>query len=235
MEKRPGFFRRAWGWVAHIRLATWLFDIAHGGTVLAVMGAVGAGYWAYLTQWGYLPIALTFLGVFVAAIWGINGILWMQGRNRPSKARITFDYSYGLNLDGLGVGFEPDNENNALQFWLQLRSHTNGPVKYSVEKFRTTVEDRFIDIPRTVTGILPRAGQITIYPGSGLKKEAIDAFKNRFYGTIEYSILYGHPEDALSRRWSRTLTLEVIKKKDETGKEGVTHFWFVKEDSDIPI
>jgi|SRR5271165_2606547 len=235
MDERPGFFRKAWEWISHLHVAAWLFELAGGGTLLAVIGAGGAAYWAYVTQWGYLPIALTFLGVFVAVIWGINGILWMRGRNRPSKARITFDYSYALNLDGIEIGFDPKDENIILQFRLCIRNHANGPVRYSIEKFRTTVEDRFFELPVKVTGVLPRIGQTTIHPGGGFKKEAFDGFRNRFFGTIEYKILYGHPDDRLSRLWSGILTIEVIKKIDENGKQGVTHFWFIKEESDVAV
>jgi hypothetical protein len=69
----------------------------------------------------------------------------------------------------------------------------------------------------------------------GFKKEAFDSFKERSQGTIEYSILYGHPEDSLSRKWYRVLRLELIKTIGKDEKPLVNHFWTVKEEADTAI
>jgi hypothetical protein len=67
-----------------------------------------------------------------------------------------------------------------------------------------------------------------------LKKKAFDSFKERSHGTIEYSILYGHPEDSLSRKWYRVIRLELIKTIGKDEKPLVNHFWTVKEEADTP-
>ncbi|MGH6812241.1 MAG: hypothetical protein ACREDM_07825 [Methylocella sp.] len=47
--------------------------------------ASATGYWAIITEWGYLPIFLVTFGTFVAAIWGINGVVWLRRLRRSSQ------------------------------------------------------------------------------------------------------------------------------------------------------
>jgi hypothetical protein len=71
--------RRVWQIISDIDT---LWSIISTSKVLmsAVM-ATSAGAWAYLSQWGYLPIALTVLGVFTCTVWLWNGVVWARGRN----------------------------------------------------------------------------------------------------------------------------------------------------------
>ena len=235
MGQAPGRFRKAWEFVGHVHVVAWLFELTHVSAGVAIIAALGAAYWAYVTQWGYLPIALTALGVFVAGIWGINGIVWLYSRRRPSKARITFDYSYGLSLENIIPAFDKNNIDNTLEFRLVIRNHANGPVKMLVEKLHATVEDRFFDTPGQVSVTLPRMGNITIFPGGGFNKEAFAKFKDRTYGTLEYSILYGHPEDPFSRKCTKNVALSVFKDVNDKGEPTVAITWIIKEESDSEI
>jgi len=78
-------------------------------------------------------------------------------------------------------------------------------------------------------------GDITLFPGGGFKKEAFDSFGDRSYGTVEVVIKYGHPEDSLSRQWSKRVRLELVKRKGDDGTLVVHNLWSIKEESDLAI
>ena len=215
-----------WARISDASVAGWLWGLPMSG---------GFSYWAWASQWGYLPIALTGLGVFVATIWGINGIIWLHRQRRPSKAQVTFDYSYALALEEVVSSLDVINTDNTLELRLKIRNHANGPMKFLVERFHTTIEDRFWTTPAKIEGVLPRAGGITLFPGGGFKKEAFDKFADKTNGRLDFSILYGHPEDSLSRRATKTLKLDVNKRKDEKGNPIVPINWIIESENDVAI
>lgn len=200
MEKGKSFLRRLWEWVGHIHVVSWLLEIGHGSVALGAAAAAGVAYWTWSIEHGYLPVFFAALGTFVALIWAINGIVWLRSQARPSKARITFDYSYGLSLEDVIPALDLRNLDNTFEIRLRVRNHANGPVRILVEKFYITIEDRFYGSPAQFRSVPPRGAATTLFPGGGFKKEAFDKFADTTNGTLEFSILYGHPEDHLSRR-----------------------------------
>jgi hypothetical protein len=217
-DKSKTTFRRMWEFVGHIHVITWLFEISHGSFVISSIAAAGVAYWTWATEHGYLPVFFAALGTFVAVVWAINGIVWLRSQARPSKARITFDYSYGLSLEEVTPALDVDNVNNTLEIRLYVRNLANGPMKITTEQFDTTIEDRFHMMPTKIEAVLPRAAAITLFPGGGFRKEAFDKFADRTTGTLEFSILYGHPEDQLSRRTTKTLRLGIFKLRNDKGE-----------------
>lgn len=198
--------------------------------------SAGASYWAWVSQWGYLPIALTALGVFVVTVWGINGIVWLKHERRPSKARITFDYSYALAVETVSTSYDPTNSINNLEVRLVIRNHANGPLKILVERLHITIEDRYWTTPpNTINLMLPRVAALTIFPGGGFSKEAVDKFAATTRGRLELSFLYGHPEDKFSRRATKTLRLDVFKRADDQGKITVLVNWLIEAEADVAI
>jgi hypothetical protein len=218
----------AWTWkrISDASVAVWLWGLPVSG---------GFSYWAWVLQWGYLPIALTGLGVLVATIWGFNGIVWLRRQRRPSKAQVTFDYSYALALEEVVPSLDVANASNTLEVRLKIRNHANGPMKFMVERLHTTIGDRFWTMPAKFEAILPRAGGITLFPGGGFTKEAFDKFADTTNGGLEFSILYGHPEDNLSRRATKTLKLNVFKRKDEKGNPFVLVNWVIESENDVAV
>jgi hypothetical protein len=234
-KKHNSLVRRSVEWLGHIHLVAWLLEITQATTIVALIGAIGAGYWAFVTQWGYLPIALTALAVFGGVLWAINGVVWLRRQRRPSKASVTFDYSYGVVLEAVETSYDANNEGNSFEIRLRIRNHASGPMSFEFERIHVTIGDRFHTAPSGIIGVLSRVEAITIFPGGGFSKEAVARFKERDHGTLEYSILYGHPEDKLSRRSQKTLHLDVLKMEDKNGDLAVSVNWVIRAQSDREI
>jgi hypothetical protein len=212
METKHGRIKTSFEWISRARNIDWLFSIAKQW-VIPVMAAVGTGIWGlrdYLVQWGYLPIAIICLVVFVVTLWGINGIIWFSRQNRPSRARLIFDYSYGIALDEITPSHDIDNDHNCLEFRFQIRNVAPGPMKYNAERIDVIIGDR-IRTARAIAGILPRDGRILLRP-PGFDKITIDSLENRVSGNYEFSIIYGHPADKYSRKLVKRIHFDLIKR-----------------------
>lgn len=238
VDKHKSLIHKFWEWIGHIHVATWLYEMFVAlwpVPIMSTMLAIGSGYWAFISKWGYLPTALVALGVFVAGIWGLNGIIWLRRQRRPSKEHVTFDYSYGLALEEVVPSLDLTNINNTLEIRLKIRNHATGPIKFLVEEFHTTIEDRFWTTPVQFNGVLPRMGAITLFPGGGFKKDAFDRFEERTKGRLKFSILYGHPDDKLSRRTTKILNLNIFKRTGEKELLTVVVNWTIESETDVAI
>jgi hypothetical protein len=123
-----------------------------------------------------------------------------------------------------------------LQFFPDLRNHANGPMKFCVTVFRTTAEDRYYETTKQIEGILARVDKRTIFPGTGFNKEAFDNFKGQpIMGSLYLEILYGHPEDGFSRKTVKIIDFELSKKKNADGEVKVSHYWYIRNDTDVPF
>jgi hypothetical protein len=188
--RRP--LRRGWEWLGHIHLAEWIWTL-----IVSALNGIGVGYaawWAWATQWGYLPIYLSGLTAFTLTIWLINGVIWLRRQARPSHTRIAFDYSYAMALEDVEYSVDDDNEVNTLEVRPRFRNVASGPIKFIVEKIETRIEDR-IASARQIDGVIPRATLRTIIPNSGFRRDAYDQFRDRTKGMMGYVVRYGHPDD----------------------------------------
>lgn len=166
--------------------------------------SAGASYWAWALQWGYLPVALTGLGVFVMIIWGINGIVWLRRQSQPAKARMAFDYRYGLALLCLHMGRDEGKEEASFQVGLVLKNASEWPMKYHVEDMNVIVGDRTIAKPNfTNTGGLISKGCHTTFYYPPFPNSVV---KPRLEGIIKLTIAYGHPDFGFVRRMKKTLS-----------------------------
>src|SRR5437762_9334236 len=104
-----------------------------------------------------------------------------------------------------------------------------------VERIHYTIEDRFYTLETPFSCVLPRVGNITLFPGGGFKKTAYVKFKERTMGELEYSIQYGHPDGSYCRRSKKELKLDVFKHDKGTDQEAVTVNWTIKQETDTAI
>jgi len=231
-EEHKGFFRRITEWLGHIHLATWLWmlavSIVNGGAVAYLT------WWQWATQFGYVPIYLAALLAFAVSIWIINGFIWLRGQRRPSPARISFDYAHSLALEHITCGLDQENAENTLEIRPMFRNVANGPIKFNIEKMSTQIEDRIVTI-EGINGVIPHGIQRTIIPNKGFSKKAYEQFKNRTNGTLEYDIVYGHPDDKPSRRTTSQIHIDIFKRQDDKGKPTVALNWIVRTVSDVSI
>jgi hypothetical protein len=222
-----------------IHLAYWmgevgLFFFHQWVLITSALLAIGSAFWTWSVEKSYLPVFLVGLGVFVATIWGLNGIVWLQRQKRPSKQRVSFDYNYGLALETVHPSLDADNVDNHLEFRLVFRNVANGPIKLLVETFSAVIEDRMANTKPGQSVIIPRASSLTIFPGGGFNEKAYDGFKTRTSGTITFSILYGHPEYGYSRKAEKTVSVELFKRVEKKKKVASIN-WYIRRESDISI
>jgi hypothetical protein len=227
------FGKKVLEWSEHVHFMAWL--IGQWSIIVSGAAALAVGVWAWLTDWivkyGYLPIVLVMLLTFTLGIWMINGVIWLRRQRRPSKQRISFDYSYSLALEGIWAGLDLDNNENTLELRLQLRNTAVRPIRFEVEKLQFRIEDRFVEaIPKGA--ILAPGMTLTLFPHRGFNITAWNAFKERTAGSVEFSILYGHPEYGHSRRATKKVALLLFKK--DQGKD-VRITWTIETERDEEI
>jgi hypothetical protein len=78
---------------------------------------------------------------------------------------------------------------------------------------------------------------LTIFTHSGFNKEAWDAFKTRTSGSLEFSVIYGHPDYGYSRRATKKCELLIFKgkKKDkdtENERDTIDIIWTLLSETD---
>jgi len=240
METRPGPIRKTWDWVGHIHLVSWLADLVVHGWTYAVSGAAATlfGRWAFISHYGALPVALVALFVFVAAVWSLNGLVWLNGQRRPSRARIKFDYTWGLAVDNVVPGLDLENKQNTLEFRMIVRNATNGPIRVHLKTMTVTIEDRFYTFS-DVSFVLSMGGSTTVIPDAGFDSTAYSSFKDRTVGTLTYEAEYGHPSDRYARVSARKLELHVFKHRTAVPRQKPTQAvivnWLLREETDEAI
>ena len=141
---------------------------------------------------------------------------------------------YGLTWEGLVPIFNPKGE-EPLQFGIQLRNFSSGPIRYHIEKFQVLIGDRTSPIGKPVrpTNFLPRGGA-RLYRTQAFKRESLkEFFGKKTTGTVEFSIAYGHPDMPPVRRLK--MTLEINLEFSLNGEPPLGFSDGIIEESDEPI
>jgi len=177
-----------------------------------VMSALGS-LWIGLSDWGvnfiHNPNVQAVATVFLVVLWSAIGILVLIDRQRPRITRPYQDFQYGLTFEGLVPVYESNNEESALQFGIQLRNFSSGPLRYTIEHFDVRIGTR--SLPKlkkgTLTAYMPRgAGRVS--SNIPFKKDDIKEFMGkRVTGTVEFAVSYGHPEHSPVRQLKMLLDL----------------------------
>jgi hypothetical protein len=142
-----------------------------------------------------LPETRVAVGTFLACLWTFLGLSLVARRNNTVKVQIEPSYGYSLAYEGLGIAFEEDNEEAALQLGLNLRNVGSGPLRYKFERFDVIVENRTIgrNVPLS-GGFIPRAAA-RVYKHPAFRKQDIkDFIGTTANGFVEISVVYGNPE-----------------------------------------
>jgi hypothetical protein len=229
-------FAKGWEWAGHLHLATWIAQaiVAQWNAIIPGAVAFATAYWASASRLGYLEVFLVTIGVFTSGIWAINGMVWLRRQARPSREHIAFDYAYALALEEIAPSLDLNNLENTLELRPKFRNVANGPMRVLIDRMDVRLEDRFYQA-RIANFVIPRAVQRTVLTNFGFRREAFDAFPSRARGTIELSILYGHPEDRYSRRSTKILRIDVFKGIDPDSQQvaSITVNWIVEAEDDV--
>lgn len=175
------------------------------------------------------------VGTFVAVLWTYIGFIVIADRRKPRVTRPYQDYHYGLTFEGLIPTYEPSNEEGALQFGIQLRNYSSGPIRYTIEYFDVRIGSRSLSKFKkaTLTSFMPRgAGRVS--SNMPFKKDDIKEFTGkRVSGTVECAITYGHPEMSPARRLKTVINIVLMFKENDPPQLGFASD--IVEESDEPI
>jgi hypothetical protein len=181
-------------------------------------------------QFWFWP-ALTGLAGLVIGMW-LN--LFVRQKESGSAATAernqgqSIDYAHGLALQQIQPSLDLGNAVDTLEIRLVLKNAADGPLKFTIEHFDVEMFGNVTRVAGT-TAVIPKDGNLTIFPNKGFSKTQYIGFKSRGVGRIEYSILYGHPDKAPSRRAYKLLHLDLFKKR-----QGFSLNWIVQNETDEP-
>jgi len=145
------------------------------------------------------------------------------------KRKLAFDYSYGLALERVYLGYDDSKKPPPVQLGLVLANAADGPLAYEVEHFEVIVEGRTKAEPvfKNYGGVIPKGKTSTFfYPSFG---EELPKGKDHLDGLIRFTILYGHPEVGMFRKASKELSVSLRL----GAKTGIAYL--ITKESDEPI
>jgi hypothetical protein len=139
------------------------------------------------------------------------------------------EYAHGLALERVQPSLDLRNAQNTLETRLVLRNASGAPVKFLIERFDVVMFGNVVK-SQGMTAIIPKDGEVTLFPGSGFSKKQYAAFDSRGIGSVEYSIVYGPPNKSPSRRTYKLMSLDLFK-----AKQSFNLNWIIQNESDEPI
>jgi hypothetical protein len=164
----------------------------------------------WLVEFIQEPKTQTFVLVFLSVLWTYIGIIYLIDRKRPVRITPAHDYRYGLTNEGLIPNYDPID--GALQFGIQLRNYSSGPIKYNVEQLEIRIGTR--STPKLkknqLYGYLPRGGSKFSSIDPFNKTDLAEFQGKRVDGTADVIITYGHPEMAPVRRLKINMTIVLV-------------------------
>lgn len=205
---------------------------------LLTMSAI-LSLWAALTDFVVAiaenPRVHTAILIFLTVFWTSIGVVYLFDRRKPRVIKPEHDYRYGLTFEGIVPLYDPNNEDGALQFSLQFRNFSSGPIRYTVESFDIRIDTR--SLPKlkkgALTSFLPRGGARN---SSQLpfKKSAIQEFIGKTTeGTVDFEVSYGHPELPPVRFLKMSLRIVLVMAENPHPSLGFNAI--ILEESDEPF
>ena len=74
-----------------------------------------------------------------------------------------------------------------------------------------------------------------VYLNQGFSLKQLDSFKDRSAGSIEFDIVYGHPDEAPTRRATKKMRLDVFKNLKKGKLETISINWVILNEKDETI
>lgn len=200
--------KRIWrSWEITDSVSALLTVLGWKGAVLTLIASAGFGYWAWSEELGHLPTGLIALHVFVLMLLAANAIDARRARDRPSKAKQTFDYSYGLHLANVDVVRGDGEELDLVEVKIILYNATEYPMRLSVDDMLVILGTTTYPYPKynlSETVVPSRC-----YIGFAFPPFNVTTFPANVKGTVRYSVRYGHPSGDYLRSHSKEVFLNV--------------------------
>jgi len=192
------------------------FLTTNWGATLATI--IAAGTWLNKWAWGIAltPAVYASAGVFLFVLWTIIGLTYLYDRRKPRKVQTHLDYRYGLTFEGFGPNYMSADagfpDAGALQFVIQVRNYSPGPIQYFLESCDIRLDSRASPKyePGKVRGYMARGSGRSARTGA-FKPDMLKEFyaKGVIDGTADFSFTYGAPDEPPQRRLKISLNIHI--------------------------
>ncbi len=211
------------------------FITANWVAVVSVLGGLVAALWASAVAFFHRPDVQVGIGISLALLWTLIGVLFLVDRRKPRTVRTHADYRYGLTFEGFIPFYNPDQIDEAVfAIGITLRNFSQHPIRYDVDSFELHLETRSLPKVKkgTLYGYMPRGGGRTSTPGAFKKSDIAEFVGKKTVGTVDLSIVYGHPERPPERRLTISADLTLFFPPDPKPMGFNAN---IKEEKDEPI
>jgi hypothetical protein len=214
------------------------FWIARGCIILAAIIFAGVSlFWVVQSPWPNTARAImaAVLGAVTLIVFS-EALRWVNVREAilapKNPTAVNIDYAYSLVFEGLQGGLDFDNKENTLEVRPIFGNVSGSPLKFQIKELKTTIEGK--SVTSHGSGIIAKDGHTTFFSNSGFSGEVYNSFPERTMGQLTYQIEYGHPDLPPSRLASKTVRIDLFKKKDKK-KKILSVNWTVVSDTDEPL
>lgn len=222
-------------WSGHIATAVTLAT-TNWPLLVGAVGGVIAMVFGWATDLVHNQVVQAGAGTFVVLLWTCLGVAALADRRRPRLIRSYQDFEYGLTFEGCTPLYVPNSiDGSALQFGLQIRNFTPGPIRVQIESFHVIIGTRTLPLPKKENPSLfmPR-GAGRVMRSQSFKMEDIREFLDkRVTGTVDFAIMYGHVEKGPVRRFKTTLEV-VLEMKEQPPTMGYADTIIKESDEPYP-
>ena len=184
-----------------------LFLTTSWAVAVSAAAALTAALWGGATSFFENHQVQVGIWMFLVTLWTLVGILYLVDRKRPRTTQPYPDYRFGLVFEGFNPNFVATNSGQpdpgSLNFLIQLRNFSSGPIRYTLESLVIQFGTRSIPKYKTneVSGYLAR-GSGRQARGQPFLADHIKEFygKGLINGVAEFTVTYGPPEGPPVRR-----------------------------------
>lgn len=207
----------------NLLLGTGIGIVANWGLIVSILVGLWAYFWGNSVQIIHSPDVQFGVVVFLVALWTYIGISTVARRNKAQLIRSEHSISYGLTFLTINPIFQKRDDGYSLQFEVMVQNFTAGPIKFSVEKFTTILDNRTLPEPEEnkASIFMPRGALRGSRNVPFQNKDLKDLIGKQVKGRIEISLLYGHVEGKMERRLIEKL--DVYVEMNENGTIGLAN------------
>ncbi len=202
------------GWVATILTILTANPVVVGAAVVSIIASLWGWSFGLLTN-QHVQIAV---GTFFVLFWLYVGFCLLADRGRPRLTQPFLDYRHGLTFEGMPPAYYGTNERleslrGVLQFSVQLRNFSPGPIRYVLEDADIRIGTRSIPKQKgaLATAYMARgAGRTVRVPGfpAGTLAEFFGMGETK--GTADFAIAYGAVDGPPTRRLKISIEFTAI-------------------------
>jgi hypothetical protein len=188
-----------------------------------VLLAMSAAIWAYAHNVGLVEASLWVIWILSGSLLLTCCFLWLGDRRRPRSIVPAHDTSYGLSYSGVGFGYNPNADTDALQAFVVFQNVSTGPLKFHVQRIDVVLGKRTIPEAPWANrgGTMPRAASRNFRYHAFPKSEIDHLVGKPSQGVIEFWVNYGPAEGAFERRLHMKVGLTFVIRATDVAQADV--------------